>query len=90
MVGQSKYSFHLQFFFALLDYSNTIKTSTRFTPFQLVYGLEDTLSIKCKIPSLKHAIELLPNTTLEEYQFLYLNKLDETCQYDTLSSELHK
>ena len=47
-------------------------------PFQLVYGLQATLPIECGIPSLKLVVELLPNTTLEEECFLYLNNIDET------------
>ena len=74
----------------LWAYRNTIKTSIGFTPFQLVYGLEATLSIECEIPSLKLVVELLPNTTLEEEHFLYLNKLDETRHDAILENEAHK
>jgi hypothetical protein len=51
----------------------------RFTPFQLVYGIEDVLAIKCEIPSLNLAIELLSNTSAKEERLLYLMHLDETC-----------
>ena len=51
---------------------------TGFTPFHLVYGLEVVLPIECEIPSLKIAVELLPNTTSEEERFLYLMQLDES------------
>ena len=67
-----------------------IPTSTGFTPFQLVYGLEATLPIECEIPSLRLSIELLPNTTLKEERFLYLNKLNETLCDATLENEVHK
>ena len=78
MVGQAKSIWNLQLFSALWAYRTTIKTSTSFTPFQLVYGLEATLPIECEIPSLKLVVELLPNTTIDEEIFMYMNKLDET------------
>ena len=66
MVGQAKSNWHLQLFSALWAYRTTVKTSTSFTPFQLVYGLEATLPIECEIPSLNLVVELLPNTTIEK------------------------
>ena len=66
MVGHAKSNWHLQLFFALWDYRTSVNTSTSFTAFQLVYGLEVTLPIECKITSLKLIVELLPNTTIEE------------------------
>ena len=77
MVGQAKSNFHLQLFSKIWSYKTIVKYSTSFTPFQLVYGLEATLRIECDIPSLKLAIEIFPNTTLEEEWFLYLNKIEE-------------
>ena len=53
MVVQAKSNWHLQLFSVLWAYKTTVKTSTGFTPFQLVYGLEDTLLKECEIPSLK-------------------------------------
>ena len=58
---------------ALWEYRTSVKTSTGFTPFQLVYGLEVVLPIECEIPSLKLAIELLPATSKEEKRFFVLN-----------------
>ena len=78
MVGQTKSNWNLQLFSALWAYRTTIKTSTGFTPFQLVYGLEATLPIECEVPSLKLVVELFPNTTIDKERLLYLNKLDET------------
>ena len=48
------------------------------------------LPIECEIPSLKLAIELLPNTTDEEERFLHLMQLDESCQDAALVNEAHK
>ena len=90
MVGQSKSNWHLQLFYTLWAYRTAINTSTDFTPFQLVYRLEATLPIECEIPSLKLFVELLPNTTIEEERFLYINKLDETRCDDSLANEEHK
>ena len=69
---------HLQLFLDLWAYQTSIKSATGFTPFQLVYGLEATLPVECEIPSLKLAVELLPDTSPEEERLLYLKILDET------------
>ena len=66
-------------FFALWAYQTSVKDATGFTPFKLVYGLEATLLIESEIPSLKLAVELIPNTTLIKERLLYLERLDETC-----------
>jgi hypothetical protein len=65
MVGENKTSWHLQLFSTLWAYHTSVKTSTGFTPFQLVYGIEAVLPIECEIPSLKLKIELLPHTSTE-------------------------
>jgi hypothetical protein len=78
MVGIHKSNWHTMLFSALWDYQTSIKSSTRFTPFQLVYGIEAILSIECEIPSLKPVVELLPNTSDEEECLLYLMQLKET------------
>jgi hypothetical protein len=77
-------------FSALWAYRTSVKSPTRFTPFQLVYGLEVILPIECEIPSLKLAIELLPNTSAEEEHLLYLMQLDETHRDTTLVIEAQK
>ena len=66
------------------------KKTTGFTPFQLVYGLEAVLPIKCQIPALKLAVELLLDTFVVEEIFLYLNNLDETRRDAALANEAHK
>ena len=67
-----------------------MKTTIGFTPFHLVYGLKAVLPIQCQIPSLKLAIELLPDTSAEEDRFLYLNNLDKTRRDVALANEAHK
>jgi len=74
----------------LWAYRNTAKTSTGFTPFQLVYGLEEILPIECEIPSLKLAVELLRSISAAEEHFLHLPHLDETHFEVALASEGHK
>jgi transposase InsO family protein len=66
MVGVNKTSWNLQLFSALWAYRTSVKTTTGFTPFQLVYGIEAVLPIECEIPSLKLTVELLPHTSAEE------------------------
>ena len=39
--------------FALLAYRTSVRTSTRVTPFSLVYGMEIVLPIEVEIPSLR-------------------------------------
>ena len=90
MVGIHKSSWHLKIFSALWAYRTSVKTTTGFTPFQLIYGLEAVIPIECEIPSLKLAIELLPNTTAEEERFLYLNQLDENRRDAAFINETHK
>ena len=90
MVGDHKSNWHHIIFSTLWAYRTSIKTATSFTPFQLVYGLEAVLPIQCQIPSLKLAVELLPDTSIEEERFLYLNNLDETRRDAALANEAHK
>jgi hypothetical protein len=46
--------------------------------FQLVYGLEAIFPIECEIPSLKLAVQLLPETSALEARLVELKQLDET------------
>eukprot|EP00253_Pinus_taeda_P028888 PITA_28888 len=74
----------------LWAYRTSVKTSTGFTPFQLVYGLEAVLPIECEIPSLQMAIKLLPATSEEERHLLYLVQLDENRRDAALAIETHE
>eukprot|EP00253_Pinus_taeda_P011115 PITA_11115 len=71
-------------------YRTSMKDVTGFTPFQLVYGMEVTLPIECEIPSLKLAVEFLPDTTPVEERLLYLERLNETRRLASLAIEVHK
>ena len=46
--------------------------------------------IECEIPSLKLAIELLPNTYTEEERLLHIHSLDETRREASFNVEAHK
>eukprot|EP00253_Pinus_taeda_P013806 PITA_13806 len=89
-VGMHMSNWHLILFSALLAYCTSVKDTTSFTPFQLVYGLKVTLPIECEIPSLKIVVELLPDTTLVEERLLYLERLDETRCLASLAIEAQK
>jgi len=89
IIGIHRPNWHNMLFSALWAYRTSVKTSTGFTPFQLVYGLEAMLPIECEIPSLQMAIELLPTTSEEEKRLLYLAQLDETRRNAALAIESH-
>ena len=62
---------------ALWAYRTTVKNAMGFSPYQLVHGVELALPVECEIPSLKLAIELLPDTFALEEHLVHLEKLDE-------------
>lgn len=76
-------------FSALWAYHTTIKTSTSFTPFQFVYGLEVVLPIECEILSPKLAIKLLHVTYANKEFFVHL-ALNENRHNFVLASEVHQ
>lgn len=64
---------------ALWVYRTAYKVTTKFTPFQLVYGQEAILPIELELPSLRIAInERLGDVELLEARINILEKLDET------------
>ena len=89
IIGIHRSNWHNILFSALWAYRISVKTSTGFTPFQLVYGLEAVLPIECEIPSLQMAIELLLATFEEERCLLYLAQLDENRRDAALAIEAH-
>ena len=54
-----------------------MKTTTSFNPFHLVHGFELVLPIECQIPSLRLAVERLPDTSPLEEHPLQLEQTDE-------------
>jgi hypothetical protein len=89
-INSAKSNWHLMLYSTLWAYRTSIKTATGFSPFQLVYGMEAVFPIECQIPSLKLAVELLPNTTALEEHLVYLEQLDEQCRDAALANEAHK
>lgn len=90
MVGIHKTSRHLKIFLTRWAYRTSVKHVASFMPFQIVYGLKEFLPIECEIASLKVSIELLPNTTIEEERFLYLNQLEKLLRDVAFTNETHK
>jgi hypothetical protein len=70
-------NWHLMLYPALWAYRTLVKTTIGFSPFQLIHGVETVFPIECKVPSLKKAVELLPDTTQLEEHLVYLEHLDE-------------
>eukprot|EP00253_Pinus_taeda_P026681 PITA_26681 len=89
IIGIHRLNWHNMLFSALWAYRTSVKTSTGFTPFQLVYGLEAVLPIECEIPSLQIVVQLLPATSEEEKRLLYLAQLDENRRNAALAVETH-
>ena len=75
---------------ALWAYRTAVKTATGFSPYQLVHGVESILSVECEIPSLKLAVELLPDTSPLEERLVLLEKLDEQRRDALVALEVNK
>jgi hypothetical protein len=90
MLGKQKTNWSCILFLELWAYWTLAKTATRFTLFQIIYGLEAVLLIGCEISCLKLIFELLTNTFVEEENILYLDHLDEQWRDVSLANETHK
>ena len=73
IIKTHKLNWHTMLISTLWAYRTSEKTTTWFTHFQLIYGLEAVLPIECEISSLQLAIELLPATSKEENTFCTLH-----------------
>jgi len=89
-VNKHKTNWHHMLFSALWAYRTAVKTATGFTPFHLVHGVEATLPIECEIPTLRTAIELLPDTAPLEQRLLNLESLDEDRRSSLQNNEAAK
>jgi hypothetical protein len=89
-INSAKPNWHLMLYSALWAYRTSIKTTTGFSPFQLVYGLEAVFPIEFQIPYLKLAVQLLPDTSPLEERLVYLEQLDEQRRDVVLANEAHK
>jgi hypothetical protein len=72
VINYAKLNWHLMLYTTLWAYQTSLKNTTSFSPFQLVYGMEAVLHIECQITSLKLAAELLSNTSPLEDCLLYI------------------
>ena len=70
-------NWHIMLYPALWAYRTSVKTATGFSPYQLVHGVESILPVESKIPSLKLAMELLPDTSPLEEHLVHLEQIDE-------------
>ena len=75
---------------ALWAYRTTVKTATRFYPYQLLHGVESVLPAECEIPSLNLAIDILPDTSPLEECLVHLEKLDEQRRDALVALEVNK
>jgi hypothetical protein len=89
-VNKHKTNWHHMLFSALWAYRTAVKTATGFTPFHLVHGVKATLPIECEIPTLRTAIELLPDTAPMEQRLLNLESLDEDRRSSLQNNEAAK
>ena len=89
MIGFRKRNWHLILYSALWVYRTAVRNATVFNPFQFLYGLEAILPIQCEIPSLKLAMDLLPDTSDEE-SLIFNLILYETYRESRLANEAHK
>jgi len=66
-INSGKYNWNFMLYSTLWYYQTSIKTTSIFSSFQLIYGLEEIFPIKFQISSLNLVLEVLLNTTpLEE------------------------
>jgi hypothetical protein len=89
-VNKHKTNWNHMLFSALWAYLMVVKTSTSFTLFHLIHGIEDTLPIECEIPTLHTSIELLLDTAPMEQLLLTLDSLHEDCQSSLQHNEEDK
>jgi transposase InsO family protein len=69
IVNKHKTNWHHMFFSVLWDYLMTIKTTTGFTPFHLIHGIEATLPVECKTS--RYALPLSYYLTLLQWSNAY-------------------
>jgi hypothetical protein len=76
-VSRSTSNWHIMLYPMLWGYRTSVKTATSFSPFQIVHSVDSILPFECEIPSLKLAVELLPDTSDLERRLVHLENLDE-------------
>ena len=81
---------HIMLYPVICAYWTNVKTTTGFSPFQLVHGVEAVTPIKCEISSLKISIHVLPDTTEREEHLIDLEILYELCRDALTTNEAPK
>ena len=71
-------------------YQTIVKTTTGFSPFQLVHGVKAVTLVECEISSLKIAIHVLLDTLDIEECLMHLEHLDEQRRDVLTTNEAHK
>ena len=89
-IAQRKNNWNIMLYPALWAYRTAVKIATGFSPYQLVHGVESILPIECEIPSLKLAVELLPDTSPLEEHLVHLEQLDEQRRDALVALEVNK
>ena len=89
-MDKNKSKWHIILFSTLWAYRTSVKMTTGFTLFQLVYGLEAIFPIECENPSLKFVVQLFLETFALEARLMELKQLDETRNDVATVNEAHR
>ena len=76
-INAARSNWHIMLYPVLWAYQTNVKTSTGFSPFQLVHGVEVITPVECEISSLRISIHVLLDTSELEEHLLHLQHLDE-------------
>ena len=89
-IAQRKMNWHIILYPSLWAYRTTVKATIGFCPYQFIHGVESVLLVECKIPSLKLAIDILPDTSALEKRLVHLEQLDEQRRDALVALEVNK
>ena len=81
---------HIMLYPTLWAYQTNVKTTTGFSPLQLIHGVEAVTLVECEILSLKIAIHVLPDTMELEEPQVRLEHLDEQHRDALIANQAHK
>ena len=89
-IVQSKTNWHIMLYPTLWAYRTAVKTATGFSPYQLVHGVESVLPVECEMPSLKLAIDVLPETSPLDERLVHIVQLNEQHRDALVALEVNK